>query len=82
MAATRGRSVARDDELGNGEASANDDDPNELTYLEEDVNLSGSFGSKRVYTCMLATRKTFTERRGGSVAMRNGKYFRDWHRVE
>ena len=48
MAVTRGRSVAGDDELGNVGGSANDNDPNELTYLEEDVDLSSPFGSRRV----------------------------------
>ena len=45
MVATRGRSVAEDDELGDGGRSVNDDDPNEFIYLEEDVSLSRSFGS-------------------------------------
>ena len=46
MAATRGRNVAEDGELGDrGGGSVNDDDPNEFTYLEEDAYRSGSFGS-------------------------------------
>ena len=44
MAATRGKTGAGDEELVNG-ASATDDDPNELTYLEEDDDRSGSCGA-------------------------------------
>ena len=47
MAATRGKTVAREEELMNG-ASATDDDPNQLTYLEEDGDRSGSCGTGRV----------------------------------
>ena len=50
MAATCGRSVVEDGELGDreGGGSVNDDDPNEFTYLEEDDYRNGSFGSLRV----------------------------------
>ena len=47
MAATRGKTVAGDEELMNG-ASATDDNPNQLTYLEEDGDRSGSCGAERV----------------------------------
>ena len=46
VAATRGKTVARDEELMNG-TSATDDDPNQLTYLEEDGDCSGSCGAGR-----------------------------------
>ena len=48
MAATLGKTGAGDEELVNGASATNDntnDDPNELTYLEEDDDRSGSCGA-------------------------------------
>ena len=60
-----------------GTRPAADGDPNELTYLEEDGDRSSSFWHWMSVE-LLVTHKTFTARRGGSVAIKNSTNFRDW----